>query len=130
MVLTQSSEAARIRSRLNHPVVDSDGHMLEVNPVLHDFIRQVGGSRVMEKLARHQQGPWEGQFDRSSWAAWERLNAQERRDTGTPAQFWWSLPTDAYYRATSNMPRLWYQRMEEFGLDFCIVFPTSAIGFF
>src|SRR5262249_54054637 len=68
--------------------------------------------------------------DHSAAAGWERMTPKERRDTGTMTGFWWFLPTDPHYRATSHLPRVWYERMAEFGLDFCVVFPTLAIGFF
>jgi len=38
-----SAPSAEIRARLDHPVVDCDGHMIEHMPVFLDFLKQVAG---------------------------------------------------------------------------------------
>src|SRR5581483_10049917 len=107
MVAMKGSKAAALHDRLRHPVVDADGHMLEVGPVLNDFIKQAGGSGIAEKMARQNQPEhWQGLFDHSAAAGWERMTPKERRDTGTMTGFWWFLPSNPYYRATSHLPRL------------------------
>ena len=53
MVVTQDSPSARIRAKLNHPIVDADGHFNEVTDVLIDYIREVGGSEMAD---RYEQG--------------------------------------------------------------------------
>jgi hypothetical protein len=40
---TKVSKSARVRARLKHPVIDSDGHTVEFEPGLQDYIRQVAG---------------------------------------------------------------------------------------
>ena len=35
---------ADIRAKLNHPVVDADGHMIETTFAVLDFVKQVGGA--------------------------------------------------------------------------------------
>ena len=37
-----TSKSAAIRAKLDHPIIDSDGHLIEVIPVLHDYIRAEG----------------------------------------------------------------------------------------
>ena len=34
---------AQVRSKLNHPIVDADGHWLEYGPVFAEQMRKVGG---------------------------------------------------------------------------------------
>ena len=34
---------AQIRAKLNHPVVDGDGHWVEYDPVFSEQMRKVGG---------------------------------------------------------------------------------------
>ncbi len=43
--MTRHSEltGADIRAKLNHPVVDADGHMIEATFAVLDFVKQVGG---------------------------------------------------------------------------------------
>ena len=44
-----TADIARIRNRLDHPIVDGDGHLLEFLPLVYDLIRAgVGTSRVFE----------------------------------------------------------------------------------
>jgi hypothetical protein len=38
-----SSKSAAVRARLNHPVIDSDGHTVEFEPAFLDYLRQTGG---------------------------------------------------------------------------------------
>jgi len=129
MTLATPSKAQEIRQRIGHPVVDADGHMLEIMPVLLDFLQEVGGSRMIEKWQRRNTGPWEGLFDHGANAGWWDMTPKERRDTGTMVGFWWFLPADTKYRATAHIPRMFYDRLDEFGIDFAVNFPTTAVAF-
>ena len=40
---SSDSRSAHIRSRLSHPVIDADGHIVESTPVLLDYMPEVGG---------------------------------------------------------------------------------------
>ena len=37
---------ADIRAKLDHPVVDADGHMIETTFAVLDFVKQVGGADI------------------------------------------------------------------------------------
>ena len=39
-----------IRSRLKHPVIDSDGHWLEFGPTILKYMEKVGGKKAFEGL--------------------------------------------------------------------------------
>ena len=43
---------ARIRERLDHPVIDSDGHLVEFRPVAMEYIAKAGGKDMAEALHR------------------------------------------------------------------------------
>jgi len=47
--ISSLSKSAQVRARLNHPVIDSDGHTVEFQPLLRDYIRQVAGPKVAER---------------------------------------------------------------------------------
>ena len=114
------SEAEELRANLNHPVIDADGHWLEYGPILttalekiggRDALRglQIGGSRVRESL---------------------RMTPAERRRAHVPQEAFWGAPTkNTRDRATAMMPKLMYERLDEFGIDFSILFPTMGLGF-
>ncbi len=40
--------AAQIRARVDHPVIDGDGHWVEFDPVFAERMRKVGGDRAAE----------------------------------------------------------------------------------
>jgi predicted TIM-barrel fold metal-dependent hydrolase len=107
-----------IRRRIDHPIVDADAHQLETVPVLLDYIREVGGSAMPERFLaylRHQR--------RSFEMSWE-----QRFDTRTSMPVWWPIPTEnTLDRATTQLPRLMYERMDEIGLDFSIVYPGLGL---
>jgi len=46
-----STEARKLRSRLNHPIIDADGHWLEYGPVMREEFRRIGGDAAVEALA-------------------------------------------------------------------------------
>ena len=39
----------KIREQLDHPVIDTDGHMLEFTPVFFDYLKMVGGPEIVER---------------------------------------------------------------------------------
>ena len=119
MSTNRSSKAALIRARLNHPVIDSDGHWLEFSPVVTEFIRRVGGDKAADAF-----GAVEGIITRIL-----SFSDDERRARRAAQQGWWSFPTaNTVDRATALFPRLLYERLDELGLDFAVLYPTSALG--
>ena len=47
-----SSKSAAVRARLDHPVVDGDGHWLEPIPIFLDYLRDLAGPSVVEKFEK------------------------------------------------------------------------------
>ena len=45
-----SPEVLAIRERIDHPIVDGDGHLLEVMPLVFDYVRELAGEDVMRRL--------------------------------------------------------------------------------
>ena len=46
-----STEARKVRSRLDHPIIDADGHWIEYLPVMREEFRRIGGEAAVEALA-------------------------------------------------------------------------------
>ena len=46
MSSTHQSPSAALRERLNHPIIDSDGHAIEFARALFDCIAEVGGPEM------------------------------------------------------------------------------------
>ena len=54
MQYVPNDEVEAIRKRLDHPVIDADGHLIETAPVfrrfLHEFVKEHGGDSVSAYL--------------------------------------------------------------------------------
>ncbi len=115
--LTRS--AAELREQLGFPVIDTDGHCYEFMPAFNDHLREVAGPD-MERRMRQAFSP--------TGASWYAMDWDERRATRTRRGLWWTFPTKTTQdRAASSLPRLMYERLDELGLDFLIVFPTMGL---
>lgn len=114
------SRSAEIRSRLNHPVIDSDGHMVEVFPVMFDYLKKVGGPEMSEQT-------W-ASFRRQNGIGWYDMSEAERRYHNQLRPAFWAAPAARTIdRATAMLPKLMHERLPEMGIDYSIVYPT--IGF-
>lgn len=119
MSTNHAAETAKIRAGLKHPVIDSDGHWIEFEPAVTDYLQQVGGDRIVERY-----GKVANQFGNKKWA---QTPAEERREKRMLQPGWWGVPTkNTRDRATAMLPKLLYERMEEIGLDFAVIYPTSG----
>src|SRR4029450_12225965 len=109
--------AAQIRSTLDHPVIDGDGHWVEFDPVFAERMRKVGGDRAADgflALLHTTQG-----------ALSMSLPERRRRRVAQPG-FWTRQAGNTLDRATAMMPRLLYERLDEFGCDFGIIYRAAA----
>ena len=117
---TKISRSSQIRSQLEHPVVDADGHMVEVFPVLFDYLKQVGGPDMSERT-------W-ASFRRSNSRGWYDMSVEERQRNNQLRPAFWAAPAEnTLDRATAMLPRLMHERLPEMGIDYSVVYPT--IGF-
>jgi predicted TIM-barrel fold metal-dependent hydrolase len=115
---TKATRSLAVRERLKHPVVDADGHAIEFGPLYFEILGQVAGRRVLERFMK-----------RIEATGWETMTPQERLDRRVARPSAWTLPTkNTLDRATAMLPRLLRTRMDDFGLDFSIVYSTMALG--
>jgi len=116
-----------LRAQLTHPVIDADGHVLEVQPVFEqwffEFARELGGHDAASELARRDGLLYEQRVQ----GRWESLSPEQRWRQGVNRPPFWSLPANTRDRATGYLPRLMYERLEEFGIDFVMLFPSRAL---
>ena len=109
----------QIRKNLSHPVIDGDGHWIEYTPVFAEQIRKAVGDKGADGfLASQRRIP-----DALS------LTIDERKRRGTAMEgYWGRQSTNTRDRATAMMPRMLYDRLDELGIDFGIVYPTAGLG--
>ncbi len=59
--MSPEAEVRKLRSKLDHPVVDGDGHVIESMPLFFRYLAKFGGSdmpdRYREELRRRPTGP-------------------------------------------------------------------------
>ena len=51
MNFVRSDEVEAIRKQLDHPVIDGDGHLIEYNPLVRDFLVEIAGEDVAASRA-------------------------------------------------------------------------------
>src|SRR5499426_3778596 len=110
--------AAQIRSGLDHPVIDGDGHWVEFDPVFSERMRKVGGDRAADGF--------NAAMKTTQDALGMSLAERRRRRLAQPG-FWTRQAGNTLDRATAMMPRLLYERLDEFGCDFAIIYPTAGL---
>jgi predicted TIM-barrel fold metal-dependent hydrolase len=127
MVATHPSKSAAIRERLNHPVIDADGHFQEFTNLargeLLDYARQIGGHRLVERV----QKTGDLTIDEFMVNRWLPMTEEERRDRWVPCPAWWSMPADTLDRATAHLPALLHERMDDLGIDFSVLYPSLSL---
>ena len=100
----RSDAVERIRARIDHPIVDADGHYLEFMPLVKDILRDIAGSGV---VARYEKSGGRGGH--------------------LPVRGFWGLPEKATLdRMTVTLPELLYQRLDQIGVDFAVLYPTPG----
>ncbi len=129
MTHTTARDASAIRAGLDHPIVDADGHFVEIGPLLDDeivaYVEESGGPRLRDAFLRGHVAPTD-----------TTQNLSDRGDPSVREQWrampsWWGWPThDARDRATGHLPALLYERLDELGIDFTILYPSMSLAFF
>jgi len=115
------TEARKLHDRLKHPIIDADGHWAEFAPLMREEFRRIGGDAAVEALAMASQ-----RIPNSL-----SMSVAERRRRRIGQEAFWFLPTkNTLDRATAMMPRLLYERLDDLGLDFCVVYPTAGLGYY
>jgi predicted TIM-barrel fold metal-dependent hydrolase len=112
-------KAHEIRRRLGHPVIDSDGHVLEYMPAVLPFLRESLGPRLFER--------W--QSAKSPLARIMDADPGRRLATRAPQSAWWATPAEnTRDLATAVLPALLHERLPELGIDYAILYPTKGFG--
>jgi len=112
-------KAHEIRRRLGHPVIDSDGHVLEYMPAVLPFLREALGTKLFER--------W--QTKKTPLARIMDADPKRRLATRAPQSAWWGTPArDTRDLATAVAPALLHERLPELGIDYAILYPTKGFG--
>ena len=88
-------------------------------PIFEEHLRYIAGSPVADKYAAAR-----GWAREPAPHRWRDHSYEERRRRRSTAPIWWANPTDALDRATAFVPALLYERLDEIGIDFTILYPS------
>ncbi len=117
MSRNHSLAAAQLRARLNHPVIDSDGHWVEFGPQLNDYLKRIGGSKALDGFKSRPTEVWH-----------LTVPLQERRERRLDQPIWWGMPVrNTLDRATAMLPKLLRQRLGDLGFDFVVLYPSAGL---
>ena len=115
---TRKPSAAEIRGQLSHPIIDSDAHWLEFGPMVQRRMYEIGGEKALEGFTGTQE-----------IVPLQEMGPTGRAHMGYGHPGFWMLPMkNTRDRATAMMPKLLSERMDEFGLDFCVMYPTGGFA--
>ena len=110
-----------VRAGLDHPVIDADGHIIELMPAVFPFLREALGPERFEAYRRGRMPVEQSTAGDSSLAL--------RRRSRAPQSAWWASPAaNTRDLATAAVPALLAERLDELGIDFAVLFPTKALG--
>jgi predicted TIM-barrel fold metal-dependent hydrolase len=115
----EKSRAQQIRAGLKHPIIDADGHWLEFGPIIVEQLEKHGG-----KIAADGFRAFNGRVAKAL-----SESSEERKRKRVAQEAFWAIPTkNTLDRATELLPKLLYQRLDEFGIDFSVLYPTAGLG--
>ncbi len=125
--MNDQTKAAKVRSAVGHPIIDADGHLVELGPILDDellaYLEQAGGRELRDRYLAGMAKP----FDTSTALA-------DRSDPRVRAKWlampsWWGWQTrNVRDRATAHLPRLLYERLDEMGIDVTLLYPSTVLA--
>jgi len=116
--MSSHATPAEVHAKLKHPVIDGDGHWVEYDPVFAERMRKVGGDKAADGYLAAM---------RTTKDALKMSVAERKRRRIAQPGFWSRQAEMTLDRATTMMPRLLYDRLDELGTDFAIIYPTAGL---
>jgi predicted TIM-barrel fold metal-dependent hydrolase len=114
------ASASEVRAQLSHPIIDCDGHIREFMPGVLPYLRESLGQPRFDSFVAC------GSALTNSYGGGETAR---RERTRAPQGAWWASPArNTLDRTTAQTPRLLYDRIDELGMDYVILYPTLAMG--
>lgn len=112
-----ATKSCEIRQKLGHPIIDSDGHWAELYPVFRDYVREVGGTRLLERF---------DQVYGRRMGTWYEASPEDRRKHRMRRPSYWGVPTSRD-RIATLVPRVFRESLDDWGIDVALVYPTLGL---
>ena len=116
--MSAKQSPAKIHSSLKHPVVDGDGHWLEFVPVFAEKMKKAVGPKAQDGFLAAMQ---------TTTDALKMTQAARDEKRVAMPNFWNRQAENTLDRATAMMPRMLYERLDEIGTDFAVIYPTAGL---
>jgi predicted TIM-barrel fold metal-dependent hydrolase len=120
--MAPSSPSARVRERLDHPVLDGDAHFLENFPAFFAFLEQRGRGELAQHFAPFSASPM------GRGPAWHEADQPTREHHRRVRPPWWVATGHTRDFATAVLPPLYYERLDDIGVDFAVLYATGGLG--
>ena len=116
--MSRHQSPEQVHAKLKHPVVDGDGHWLEFGPVFSEKMRKAGGDKAADGFL--------AALKTTTDALRMTPDVRDARRVAQP-NFWNRQAENTLDRATAMMPKLLYERLDEIGTDFAVIYPTAGL---
>jgi hypothetical protein len=116
----EPTSTQQIRSQLDHPVIDADGHYLEYQPALSSYLQEEGldPDNFLSGPIATGVGTW----------GFVGLSEEERLRQRATRTAWWAMPAaNTLDVATATFPSLLAERLDEIGIDFAVMYGSAAL---
>ena len=118
----RSSTDRSLRDELGiaHPIIDMDGHVVELFQATVPYLREALGPALFTRYIEREHA--------LLYAGRTPAPLSERIRTRVPQRGWWTQHTKVTAeRAIPMFPRMLYEQMTSFGLDYAVLYPTNAL---
>lgn len=123
-----SKTSKQIRAGLDHPIIDADGHFVEVLPLLHDYVAQFlgewGGADLRERYLKSGIGATD-----TATILMDRQADVVRREWRAMPSWWGWQCQNTLDRATCHLPKLMYDRLDDMGIDYMLCYPSATLAY-
>lgn len=124
----QASPSVAVKHSLDFPVIDTDVHTNDYAPALEEYVAQYGGAALVDQL-RKATSSRARNSENSSGKDWYAQTPEERHYHRTVRNPWWARVTrNTLDVATYHLPALLYERQEEQGSDYSVLFPNNVLA--
>ena len=118
--MSHATDVRAIREAVSHPVIDADGHMMEYYPLMLEIASELSDPATAAAAL--------APMTDKRWAPLRETPVDERRGKRIFRGAWWAMPAaNTRDQATSVLPGLLYERLDELGIDFQLAYPTYGM---
>lgn len=123
-----ASPSVAVKENLDYPVIDTDVHTNDYAPAVEDYVATYAGVQLVDALrkAGEERAGRGGIGNGKSWYEQTPVERQHFRTIRSP---WWARVTkNTLDVATYHLPELLYERQEEQGSDYSVLFPNNVLA--